>query len=60
MGQGTIQESLTYGLSEAMAVDSRFHQSKKHGVLSRAGDPLLQSVTLPAGEWRSRATAGWP
>ncbi len=45
VGQGAIQESLTYGLSEAMTVDSRFHKSKKHGVLSRAGDALRQSVT---------------
>ncbi len=45
MGQGVIQESVAYGLSEAMAVDSRFHKSKKHGFFPRAGDALLQAVT---------------
>jgi hypothetical protein len=45
LGQGVIQEGVTYGLSEAMALDSRFHKSKKHGFLPRAGDALLQAVT---------------
>jgi hypothetical protein len=45
MGQGVIQEGVTYGLSEAMAVDSRFHKSQKHGFLPRAGDALLQAFT---------------
>jgi hypothetical protein len=45
MGQSVIQESVAYGLSEALAVDSRFHKSKKHGLLPRAGDALLQAVT---------------
>ena len=45
IGQGVIQESVTYGLSEAMAVDSRFHKSRKHGFFPRAGDALLQAVT---------------
>jgi len=45
IGQGVIQEGVTYGLSEAMAVDSRFHKSKKHGFFPRAGDALLQAVT---------------
>ena len=45
LGQGVIQEGVTYGLSEAMAVDSRFHKSRKHGFLPRAGDALLQSFT---------------
>jgi hypothetical protein len=45
VGQGIIQESVTYGLSEALAVDSRFHKSAKRGFSPRAGDALLQSVT---------------
>jgi len=45
VGQGVIQESVTYGLSEAMAVDSRFHKSRRHGFMPRAGDAILQSVT---------------
>jgi hypothetical protein len=45
VGQGVIQESVAYGLSEALAVDSRFHKSRKHGVLPRAGDAMLQAIT---------------
>jgi hypothetical protein len=45
VGQGVIQESVTYGLSESMAVDSRFHKSRTHGFVPRAGDAMLQSVT---------------
>jgi len=45
VGQGVIQESVTYGLSEAMAVDSRFHKSRAHGFVPRVGDAMLQSVT---------------
>lgn len=45
VGQGVVQESVAYGLSEAMGVDSRFHKSRKHGFLARAGDAMLQSVT---------------
>jgi hypothetical protein len=45
VGQGVIQESVTYALSEALAVDSRFHKSNKHGFFPRAGDALVQAVT---------------
>ena len=45
VGQGVIQESVTYGLSEALAVDSRFHKSHKRGFVPRAGEALIQSVT---------------
>ena len=31
VGQGIIQESVAYGMSEALAVDSRFHKSGKRG-----------------------------
>jgi hypothetical protein len=45
VGQGVIQESVTYALSEALAVDSHFHKSHKHGFFPRAGDALIQAVT---------------
>ena len=44
MGQGAVQESVTYGLSEAMKVDSSFHRSRKHGFFPRAGDAMMQAV----------------
>jgi hypothetical protein len=45
IGQSVIQESVAYGMSEALAVDSRFHPSHKRGFFPRAGDALLQSIT---------------
>jgi len=45
IGQGIIQESVTYGMSEALAVDSRFHKSDRRGFFPRAGDALAQAVT---------------
>lgn len=45
VGQGVIQESVSYGLSEALSVDSRFHKSAKRGFFPRAGEALIQSVT---------------
>lgn len=45
MAQGAVQESVTYGLSEAMKVDSTFHKSRRHGFFPRAGDALMQAVT---------------
>lgn len=45
IGQGVIQESVAYGLSEAFAVDSRFHKSAKRGFFPRAGEAVLQAMT---------------
>jgi hypothetical protein len=45
VGQGVIQESVAYGLSEALSLDSRFHKSHKRGFFPRAGEALIQSVT---------------
>ena len=45
VGQGIIQESVAYALSEALVVDSHFHKSHKRGVFPRAGDALIQAVT---------------
>ena len=68
VGQGVIQESVTYALSEALAVDSRFHKSDKHDFLPRAGDALVQAVTSRrangTGSCRRRSSrvtppAGW-
>ena len=50
MGQGIIQESVTYGLSEALSVDSRFHKSTKHGFFPRAGEAVLQAMTSRRGD----------
>ena len=44
VAQGVVQESVTYGLSEALKVDSTFHKSQKHGFLPRAGDAMMQAV----------------
>lgn len=44
IGQGAIQETVTYGLSEVLAVDSGYARSRKSGFLPRAGDAVLQSV----------------
>ena len=52
LGQGVIQESVTYALSEALAVDSRFHKSARRGFLPRAGEAMLQSVTSRRADGR--------
>ena len=57
VGQGLIQESVTYGLSEALAVDSRFHKSRKRGFLPRAGEAVIQSVTSHRADGRRVVSA---
>lgn len=57
LGQGVIQESVTYALSEALAVDSRFHKSARRGFFPRAGDAVLQSVTSRRGDGRRVVSA---
>ena len=52
IGQGVIQESVTFGLSEAFAVDSRFHKSAKHGFFPRAGEAVLQAMTSRRADGR--------
>ncbi len=57
MGQGVIQEAVTYGLSEALTVDSRFHKSAKHGLLPRAGDAVRQAVASRRADGRRVVSA---
>lgn len=57
MGQSVIQEAVTYGLSEALTVDSRFHKSAKHGLLPRAGEAVLQAVTSRRADGRRVVSA---
>jgi hypothetical protein len=54
--QGVIQESVTYGLSEALAADSRFHKSRKRGFWSRAGDAVGQAFMTRTSEGRLRVS----
>jgi hypothetical protein len=44
-GQYAIQETIDYGLSEALRVDDGFAKSKKQGFTARLGDALLQNIT---------------
>ena len=44
-GQQAISNTVTYGLSEALRVDSSFYRSQRHGLSQRARDALLQNVT---------------
>ncbi len=52
-GQSAVEEAVTYGLSEALHVDSRFHKSRKHGFWPRASDALAQAVTSRRADGRS-------
>lgn len=45
MGQNAIQHTVTYGLDEAMGLDTGFERSKREGFFPRFKDALLQSVT---------------
>jgi hypothetical protein len=54
LAQGVVQESVTYGLSEALAADSRFHKSRKHGFWPRAGDAVSQAFVTRTSEGHSR------
>jgi hypothetical protein len=51
-GQNAVEETVTYGLSEALHVDSRFHKSRKHGFWPRASDALAQAVTSRRADGR--------
>jgi len=44
-GQNAIQQTVTYGLDEAMGLDSSFERSKREGFLPRMKDALIQNVT---------------
>lgn len=44
-GQNAIQQTVTYGLDEALRLDTGFEKSRREGFLPRLKDALLQNVT---------------
>jgi len=51
LGQNAIQQTVTYGLDEALKLDTGFERSKREGFFPRMKDALVQNVT-------SRTTTG--
>ena len=45
LGQNAIQQTVTYGLDEAMGLDTGFQRSKREGFGARFKDALIQNVT---------------
>ncbi|HEY6216383.1 MAG TPA: hypothetical protein VIW74_06940 [Pyrinomonadaceae bacterium] len=45
MGQNLINQTVTYGLDEAMGLDTGFQRSKRDGFFPRFKDALIQNVT---------------
>lgn len=45
LGRNAIQQTVTYGLDEALGLDSGFVKSKREGFFPRMKDALLQNVT---------------
>ena len=45
MGQNLIEQTTSYGLSEAFRLDTGFTRSQRHGFSERLGDALIQNVT---------------
>ena len=45
LGQNAIQQTVTYGLDEALDLDTGFEKSKREGFGARFKDALLQNVT---------------
>jgi hypothetical protein len=45
LGQNAIQQTVTYGLSEAFGLDSGFEKSSRRGFGPRLADALVQNVT---------------
>jgi hypothetical protein len=45
MGQNAIQQTVIYGLDEAMGLDTSFQRSKRDGFFPRFKDALIQNVT---------------
>jgi hypothetical protein len=43
--QNTVQQTVQYGLDEAIGVDTSFERSKREGFLPRVKDALIQNVT---------------
>lgn len=44
-GRNAIQQSVTYGLDEALGQDSRFHRSNRAGVFPRVKHAFLETIT---------------
>lgn len=45
LGRNAIQQTVSYGLDEALKLDTGFQRSKREGFLPRLKDALLQNVT---------------
>jgi len=45
LGQYAIEQTVTYGLSEAFRLDSGFHKSTRKGFSERLPDALIQNIT---------------
>jgi hypothetical protein len=45
LGQNAIQQTVTYGLDEAMGLDTGFKRSTREGFFPRLKDALLENVT---------------
>jgi hypothetical protein len=45
LGQNAIQQTVTYGLDEALNLDTGFEKSKREGFFPRFKDALVQNVT---------------
>lgn len=45
LGRNAIQQTVTYGLDEALNLDTGFQRSRREGFLPRFKDALLQNVT---------------
>ncbi len=45
LGQNAIRQTVTYGLDEAMGLDTSFERSKREGFFPRLKDALIQNVT---------------
>jgi hypothetical protein len=45
LGQNAVQQTVTYGLDEAMGLDTGFERSKREGFFPRLKDALIQNVT---------------
>jgi hypothetical protein len=45
LGRNAIQQTITYGLDEALNLDTGFQRSRREGFLPRLKDALLQNVT---------------
>ena len=44
-GQNALQQTVTYGLDEALGLDTGFQKSKRDGFRARTKDALLQNIT---------------